>query len=156
MEVASPLLMLSFIQGSIFPLICWPLLAIYLELFITKRSLAMIKISQRESRSTGKDCSTLPCSERLQPPSILSDILIYQTSQVEVSQWKQKSKRISVADVHSVTKHMNFTLQKQTSLSSWAQTVSFRYFSGFICCHIGKLRQSGLGDTPSRDGTRGI
>lgn len=116
----------------------------------------MIKISQRESRTKGKDCSTLPHSEKSQPVFIPSGTLIYQVLQVEVSQWKHKSKGISVADVYAVTQHMNFTLKKRTSLSSWAQTISFRYFSGFIFCHKGKLRQSGLGGTSSRDGRRGI
>ena len=72
----------------------------------------MTKISRRESRSKGKDCSTLPHSESSQTIFIPLDILIYQISHVKVTQRKQKSKGISVADVYLVTKHMNFTLKE--------------------------------------------
>lgn len=55
------LLILSFIQVHFF-LIRLPLVVIYLELFVIKWSIAMIKVSQRESRSTVRNVASFHLS----------------------------------------------------------------------------------------------
>lgn len=114
----------------------------------------MTKIRQRESGAKGRAVASFLI---LKGRSLFSSLwtsrsVIYHRSKSVI----ESRKVISVADVDPVTKHMNFTLKKETSLSSWAQTVSFCYFSEFTCCHIGKMRQSGLVGNPSRGGTRSI